>query len=59
MKKNLISLLILPFILLLISCPIGDVGDINDQDDDTEIIDIPLLATPQKFWILLMNLMMI
>ncbi|MGD1818784.1 MAG: PKD domain-containing protein [Pleomorphochaeta sp.] len=46
MKKHLISLLILPFILLLISCPMGDVSDINDIDDDTEIIDIPLLETP-------------
>ncbi len=48
MKKILISSLIFLNILLLISCPIGDIGNIDNQDNDTEIIDIPILDTPSE-----------
>lgn len=48
MKKILISTLIFLYLFILTSCPIGDIGIIDNQENNTEIIDIPILDTPSE-----------
>ncbi len=48
MKKILLSTLFFLYLFILTSCPIEDIGIIDNQENNTEIIDIPILETPPE-----------